>query len=112
MRIIGLVVQANTSARIGNAANPTSSGGRRPHVFARRPAHGAMIATITWGTMINAETMSEEKVSLLYANASPASGSIDALAIWNKNMQPANMSRPGFFQRLRIRTLGGLPGPW
>ena len=61
MRIIGLVVQANTNARIGKAANPTSSSGRRPHVFARRPAHEAMIATITWGTMINAETMSEEK---------------------------------------------------
>ena len=47
MRIIGLVVQANTSARIGNAANPMNSSGRRRHVFARSPAHGAMIATIT-----------------------------------------------------------------
>ena len=71
-----------------------------------------MIATITWGTMINAETMSEEKASLLYANASPASGSIDALAIWNKNTQPAKMSRPRFFQRLRSGILGGAPGPW
>ena len=60
MRIVGLVVQANTRARIGKAANPTSSSGRRPQAFARRPAYGAMIATITWGTMINAETMNEE----------------------------------------------------
>jgi hypothetical protein len=47
MRIVGLVVQANNSARIGNAHNPMSSNGRRPHVFARCPAHGAMTATIT-----------------------------------------------------------------
>ena len=40
-----------------------SSSDRRPHVFARRPAHGAILATITWGTMINAETMSEERAS-------------------------------------------------
>src|SRR6185369_17427024 len=111
MRIIGLVVEANTSARIGNAVKPTSNSGRRPHVFARRPVHGAIIATITWGTMISAETISEESASLLYANASPASGSIDALAIWNKNTQPAKMSRPRVFQRLRSRTLGGLLGP-
>jgi hypothetical protein len=58
------MVQANNSARIGNA--PKSSNGRRPHVFARCPAHGDMIATITWGTMIKAETMSEERASLLY----------------------------------------------
>src|ERR1700688_2307194 len=109
MRTVGLVEQANTNARIGKAANPTSISGRRPHVFARRPAHGAMIATITWGTMINAETMSEERASLLYASASPASGSIEALAIWNKNTLPANMIKPRFFQRLRSRTLGGLP---
>src|SRR6202044_1254840 len=101
MRIVGLAVQANRSARIGNAANPTSSSGRRPHAFARRPAHGAMIATITWGTMINAETMSEERASLLYTNASPASGSIDALASWNKNPQAANVSGLGLFQSLR-----------
>src|SRR5665213_527369 len=112
MRIAGLVVQANTSARIGNAANPTSSSGRRPHVFAPRPAHGADIATITWGTMINADTMSEERASLLYANASPASGSIDALAIWNKNTQPASMSRPRVYQRVRSRALGGGLGRW
>src|ERR1700723_3759003 len=110
MRIIGLVVQANTSARTGNAANPISSSGRRPHMFARRPVHGAIIATTTWGTMISAETMSEENASLLYANASPASGSIDALAIWNKNTQPANMSRPGIFQRLPSRALDGAFG--
>jgi len=79
MRTIGLVVQANTRARIGNAANPTSRRGRRPQVFARRPAHDAISATINWGTMINAETMSEEKASLLNTSASPASGSIDAL---------------------------------
>src|ERR1700692_5765 len=109
---MGSVVEAKTSARIGNAANPTSRSGRRPHVFARRPAHGAIIATMTWGTMINAETISEERASLLYANASPASGSIDALAIWNKNTQPANMRRPRVFQRLRSRTLGGLLGTW
>src|ERR1700685_3373759 len=112
MRTVGLAVQANTSARIGNAANPTSSSGRRPHVSARRPAHGAMIATITWGTMINAETMSEERASLLYASASPASGSIDALAIWNKNTPPANVSRLLFFHRLRRLALGGALGPW
>src|SRR5271167_4081749 len=111
MRIVGLVVQANSNARIGNAPNPTSSSGRRPHVFARRPAHGAMIATITWGTTINAETMSEAKASLLYTRASPASGSIDALAIWNKNTQPANVSRPRFFQRLQRGALGGVLGP-
>src|ERR1700722_15303560 len=112
MRIAGSVVQANTSARIGNAANPTSSSGRRPQIFAWRPVHGAMIATMTWGTMISAETMSEENASLLYANASPASGSIDALAIWNKNTQPANMSRPVFFEKLWSRALGGTLGPW
>src|ERR1700675_1469396 len=107
MRIVGLVVQANTRARIGNAANPTSRSGRPPHVFARRPAHGAIIATMTWGTMINAETMSEERASLLYASASPASGSIDALAVWNKNTPPANVSRLRFFQRLRRRARDG-----
>ena len=48
-------------------------------VFARRPAHDAISATINWGTMIKAETMSEEKASLLNTSASPASGSIDAL---------------------------------
>ena len=83
-----------------------------PEIFARRPTHGAMIATITCGTMINAETMSEERASLLEANASLASGSIDALAIWNKNTQPANMRRPRFFERLRSRALGGALGPW
>jgi len=111
MRIIGSVVQANTSARIGKAANPTSRSGRRPHVFARRPAHGAISATITWGTMINAETMSEENASLLYASVSPASGSIDALANWNKHSQPANVSRLRFFQRLQCRALGGALRP-
>src|ERR1700739_4914345 len=112
MRIVGLVVQANTSARIGNAANPISSSGRRPRIFAWRPVHGATIATMTWGTIMSADKMSEERASLLYANASPASGSNDALAIWNKNTQPANMSKPGVFQRLRIRALGGALGPW
>src|ERR1700722_1081671 len=112
MRTAGSADQANTSARIGNAAKPTSSRGRRPHMFARRPVHGAMIATMTWGTMISAETMSEEYASLLYANASPARGNIDALAIWNKNTQAANTSRPWVFQRLRRRVLGGAPGPW
>jgi hypothetical protein len=58
--------------------------------------------------MINAETISEERASLLYASASPASGSIDALAIWNKNTPPPNVSRLRFFQRLRRRALG----PW
>src|ERR1700731_3116725 len=111
MRIVGLVVQANTSARIGNAANPTSSSGRRPRMFAWRPVHGAIIATMTWGTMMSAETMREESASLLYANASPASGSNDALAIWNRNTQPANISRQGVFQRLRSRALGGALGP-
>src|ERR1700678_2018671 len=112
MRITGSVDHAKTSARIGNAANPTSSSGRRPQIFAWRPVHGAMIATMIWGTMISAETMSEENASLLYANASPASGSIDALAIWNKNTQAANTSRPWVFQRLRSWVLGGAPGPW
>src|SRR5271170_8085443 len=62
--------------------------------------------------MINAETMSEERASLLYASASPASGSIDALANWNKNTQPANMSRPRFFKKLRSRALAGALDPW
>ena len=65
MRIIGLVVQAKISARIGNAANPRSSSGLRPHTLAARPLHGAIIATMTWGTMISSETMSEESASLL-----------------------------------------------
>src|ERR1700721_2076151 len=112
MRIAGSVEHAKTSARIGNAANPTSSSGRRPQIFAWRPVHGAMIATMIWGTMISAETMREENASLLYANASPARGSIDALAIWNKNTQPANTSRPGIFQRLPSRALDGAFGPW
>jgi hypothetical protein len=60
-----VVLQANTRARIGKAANPMSKRGRRPQVFARRPTHDAISATIIWGTMINAETMSEEKASLL-----------------------------------------------
>ena len=29
-------------------------------MFARRPTHEAISTTIIWGTMINAETMSEE----------------------------------------------------
>jgi hypothetical protein len=57
--------------------------------------------------MINAETMSDEKDSLLYTSASPASGSIDALAIWNKNTQLANMSRLRFVQTLLCRALRG-----
>src|ERR1700722_20382181 len=112
MRTIGLVVQANSTARTGKAANPTSNSGRRPHVFARLPTHGAISATITCGTMTNAETMNEEKDTLLYTSASPASGSIDALAIWNKNTQPANVSRLRFVQTLRCRALGGASGPW
>jgi hypothetical protein len=55
--------------------------------------------------------MSEEKASLRYTSDSPASGSIDALAIWNKNSPPANVSRLLFFQRLRRGALGGAPGP-
>ena len=73
MRSIGLVVQANSSARSGKAANPISRSGRRPQLVAWRPAHGAMIATIICGTMIIAEKMSEEKASFLYTSASPAS---------------------------------------
>ena len=56
--------------------------------------------------------MSEERASLLYASASPASGSIDALAIWNKNTQLANMSKLRFIEKLRSRALGGALGPW
>jgi hypothetical protein len=33
-------------------------------------------------------------------------------AIWNKNTQPANMSRPRFFERLWSRALGGALGSW
>src|SRR5271163_1981147 len=111
MRTIGLVVQAKMSARIGNAQNPASKSGRRPQVLARRPAHGAISATIPWGTMINAETISEERGTFLYTNDSPASGSIDALASWNKNTHPANVSRTRFFKRLKYRALGGALDP-
>jgi len=98
------------TAGIGKAANPTSRSGRRPN-FARRPAHGAISATIAWGTMINAETMSDERDTLPYTSASPASGSIDAFAIWNKNTPPANISRLRFVQRFQCRALGGALGP-
>ena len=87
---------------------------QRPATPPVRPAPRpvAISATITWGTMINAATMSEKRASLLYASASPASGSIDALAIWNKNTPPANVSRPRFFQSLRRRALREALGPW
>src|ERR1700743_2424696 len=111
MRVMEWLCEAKGSAGIGSAANPASSSGRRPHAFACRPVQGAIIATVTWGTMINAETMSEESACLLYTNASPARGSIDALAIWNKNTQLANMSRPGIFQRLWSRALDGVLNP-
>jgi hypothetical protein len=76
-----------------------------------RPAHGAISATITCGTMINADTMSEEYATLPYTSDSPASGSIDALAIWNKNTQAANISRLRFVQTLQCCALGGALGP-
>jgi hypothetical protein len=59
----------------GNSARYLFHGPERQSI--RTP--DAISATTTWGTMINAETMSEEKASLLYTSASPASGSIDAL---------------------------------
>ena len=111
MSTVGSVVHANSSARMGKAANPRSKSGRRPQVSAWRPAHGAISATITCGTMINAETMSDERDTLLYTSASPASGSIDAFAIWNKNTPPANISKLRFVQRFQCRALGGALGP-
>src|SRR5712675_1488703 len=111
MSMVGLVDQANNSARMGRAANPTIRSGRRPQVFARRPAHGAITATIICGTMINAETMSEENGAPLYTSDSPASGNIDAFASWNKNTLPANVSRPRFVQTFQCRDLGGALGP-
>jgi hypothetical protein len=33
------------------------------------------------------------------------------LAIWNRNTQPANVSKPRFFQRLRRGALGSALGP-
>jgi hypothetical protein len=93
---------------MGSAANPISRSGRRPQVFARRPAHGAIIATITCGTMINAETISEENGAPLYTSDSPASGSIDALATWKL---PANMTRPRSVQTFQCRARGGALRP-
>jgi hypothetical protein len=74
----GLVVTANSNARTVKAPNPIKSKGRRPQLWACRPAHGAARATMIWGTMINAEMISAESVPLRYASSSPASGSMEA----------------------------------
>jgi hypothetical protein len=111
MRTIGSVVQAKSSARIGKAVKPSRRSGRRPQIFAWRPAHGAISATITCGTMINADTMSEDYATLPYTSDSPASGSTDALANWNKNTQAANISRLRFVQTLQCCALGGALEP-
>ena len=58
-----------------------------------------------------AETISEENGAPLYTSDSPASGSIDALASWNKKTLPANVSRPRFVQMLQCCALGGAFGP-
>jgi hypothetical protein len=75
----GLVVTANRNARTVKAPNPIKSKGRRPQ-FRASPALGAARATMIWGTVINAEMISEESVPLRGASSSPASGSTEAFA--------------------------------
>ena len=50
----GLLIKANSTARIGRAANPISSSGLRPCFSADRPTQGETSPTRTCGTMIKA----------------------------------------------------------
>src|SRR6516165_8443398 len=57
--------------------------------------------------MISAEMIKEAPVSLRYASCSPVSGNTEAFANWNKNRQPANVSKPEFLHRLKRPALEG-----
>ena len=50
----GLLTEANSRPRIGKAANPISSNGRRPQSSARVPTDGDSSATTSCGTTIQA----------------------------------------------------------
>jgi hypothetical protein len=54
---------AGPSARIARAPNPMRSSGRRPQRRACRPTQGANRATTICGRVINAATISEERLS-------------------------------------------------
>jgi hypothetical protein len=44
--------------------------------------------------MISAETASEAVIPLRFTSSSPARGNMEVFTNWNKNKQPANMSKP------------------
>src|SRR2546430_14334985 len=60
--------------------------------------------------MISAATMSEERLSPSYTRAAPTTGSMAALASWNRNREAAKVSTPGLFQRLRCVVLAAASG--
>src|SRR5262245_6228350 len=62
-------------------------------------------ATTICGRMINAAMMSEERLSPSYTRAAPTTGSMAALASWNRNRPAVKVSTPGLFQRLRCVVL-------
>ena len=108
----GSLMSAKPSARIGKAANPISRSGRRPQPCACRPTHGAITATMICGTMISADIASEECACDLRTRISPASGSTEALASWNRNRLAAKMTSLESFRRSLRPALGGCSIPW
>ena len=83
---------ANSRPRIGSAAKPSSSSGRRPQSCARRPTHGESTATTSCGTTMQAAIRTVAHWLDRMVRTLPISGSIAALARWNSSMQPAKIS--------------------
>jgi hypothetical protein len=99
----GFVTVANRRPRIGKAAKPTISNGRRPQSCARIPTHGDMAATTNCGTTTGRFAAAAEgrlRLSLTGTRPSPSGGlrSISRGAIYRvkspiKSVHKAEFSR-------------------
>src|SRR5262252_8264553 len=83
----GSAVNAKSAERIGTAESPSNRSGRRPHVAAVRPTHGANSATTIWGNTVKADTASEDECPSERASGSLTCGRIEAFASWKRRRQ-------------------------
>src|SRR6516225_2712224 len=103
----GSAVNAKSAERIGTAESPSNRSGRRPHVAAVRPTHGANSATTIWGSTIKADTGSEDECPSERASGSLTCGRIEAFASWKRRRQVIKAKRRTSLKRVRRLTLLG-----
>ena len=76
----GSETKANNRPRIGSAAKPIRSSGRRPQICARLPIHGDRSATTSCGTTMQAAMIKVAQRADFIVTTLPTSGSMAALA--------------------------------